>query len=170
MCRSCTRDEGRPFGVGFQERAPNHSKLLRSKAVVVSIGVKALRIHLKQVGIRESLFVSFTPAVSLAALKAMRQRTRRLNYRNRTDLSLPDIARLHNPILRGWLEYYGRFCPSALYPVFRHFNKTLVAWAMRKYRRFKGHKVRASLFLEDIPKRRPQLFVHRKRGMVGAFA
>ena len=54
MCRSCTRDEGRPFGVGFQERAPNHSKLLRSKAVVVSIGVKALRIHLKQVGIRET--------------------------------------------------------------------------------------------------------------------
>ena len=119
---------------------------------------------------RNSLFVSFTPAVSSAALKAMRQRTRRLNYRNRTDLSLPDIARLHNPILRGWLEYYGRFCPSALYPVFRHFNKTLVAWAMRKYKRFKGHKVRASLFLEDISEKRPQLFVHWKRGMVGAFA
>lgn len=77
---------------------------------------------------RNSIFVSFTPAVSPAALKAMRQRTRRLNYRNRTDLSLPDIARLHNPILRGWLEYYGRFCRSALYPVFRHFNKTLVAF------------------------------------------
>jgi RNA-directed DNA polymerase len=119
---------------------------------------------------RNSLFVSFTPAVSSAALKAMRQRTRRLNYRNRTDLSLPDIARLHNPILRGWLEYYGRFCPSALYPVFRHFNKTLVAWAMRKYKRFKGHKVRASLFLEDISEKRPQLFAHWKRGMVGAFA
>ena len=27
------RDEGRPFEVGFQEQAPNHSKLLRSKAV-----------------------------------------------------------------------------------------------------------------------------------------
>lgn len=119
---------------------------------------------------RNSLFVSFTPAVSTAALKAMRQRTRRLNYRNRTDLGLPDIARLHNPILRGWLEYYGRFCPSALYPVFRHFNKTLVAWAMRKYKRFKGHKTRASLFLEDISRQRPQLFVHWKRGMVGAFA
>jgi RNA-directed DNA polymerase len=119
---------------------------------------------------RNSLFVSFTPAVSPAALKAMRQKTRRLNYRNRTDLSLPDIARLHNPILRGWLEYYGRFCPSAMYPVFRHFNKTLVAWAMRKYKRFKGHKTRASLFLEDISRKCPQLFVHWKRGMVGAFA
>lgn len=54
---------------------------------------------------RDSLFVSFTPAVSSKALKAMRQTTRRLNYRNRTDLSLRDISRLHNPILRGWIAY-----------------------------------------------------------------
>ncbi|WP_459947862.1 group II intron maturase-specific domain-containing protein [Desulfocastanea catecholica] len=37
----------------------------------------------------------------------------------------------YNPVLRGWLTYYGHFYRSALYPVFRHFNKTLVAWAMR---------------------------------------
>ena len=119
---------------------------------------------------RNSLFVSFTPAVSSAALTAMRQKTRRLNFRNRTSLSLEDIAQLHNPVLRGWMEYYGRYCPSAMYPVFRHFNKTLVAWAMRKYRRLKGHKTRASLLLEGISQRQPHLFVHWQRGMVGAFA
>ena len=73
-------------------------------------------------------------------------------------------------MLRGWIGYYGRFCPSALYPVLRHFNKTLVAWAMRKYRRLKGHKTRASLWLEGISERQPGLFVHWQRGMVGAFA
>ena len=119
---------------------------------------------------RDSLFVSFTPAVSAKALKSMRQTTRRLNDRNRTDLSLRDISRLHNPVLRGWIAYYGRFCPSALYPVFRHFNRTLVAWAMRNYRRLKGHKTRASLFLENIAKKQPHLFVHWQRGTVGAFA
>jgi hypothetical protein len=31
------RDEGRPFGVGFQKQASNHFKRLRPKAVVVSI-------------------------------------------------------------------------------------------------------------------------------------
>src|ERR1039458_3522154 len=36
-----TRHEGRPLGIGFQEQISNHSKLLRSKAVVVSVGVKA---------------------------------------------------------------------------------------------------------------------------------
>jgi len=119
---------------------------------------------------RNSLFVSFTPAVSSAALTAMRQKTRRFNYRNRTNLSLEDIARLHNPILKGWMEYFGRYSPSAMSPVLRHFNKTLVAWAMRKYRRLKGHKTRASLFIESISKRQPHLFVHWQRGMVGPFA
>jgi RNA-directed DNA polymerase len=119
---------------------------------------------------RNSMFVSFTPAVSAAAVKAMRQTTRKLNYRNRTELSLADISRRHNPVLRGWLEYYGRFCPSAMYPVLRHFNTTLVSWAMRKYRRLKRHKTRASLFIEGIAKRQPHLFVHWQRGMGGAFA
>lgn len=119
---------------------------------------------------RNSLFVSFTPAVSNAALKSMRQTTRKLNYRNRTELSLTDIARLHNPLLRGWLEYYGRYCRSAMYPVLRHFNKTLVAWAMKKYRRLKNHKTRASRFLEQLSESRPHLFVHWQKGMAGAFA
>lgn len=119
---------------------------------------------------RDSMFVSFTPAVSTEALKSMRQMTRKLDYRNRTELSLADISKLHNPILRGWLEYYGRFRPSAMYPVLRHFNQTLVAWVMRKYKRLKNHKTRASLFLQGIAERQPHLFVHWQRGMVGAFA
>jgi len=119
---------------------------------------------------RNSLFVSFTPAVSSKALKSMRENTRRMNFRNRTELSLQDISRLYNPVLRGWIAYYGRFYPSAMYPVFRHFNRTLVAWAMRKYKRLKGHKVRASLFLENVAETQPHLFVHWQNGTLGAFA
>jgi hypothetical protein len=36
------------------------------------------------------MFVSFTPAVSKKAVKAMQEKTRKLNYRNRTELSLED--------------------------------------------------------------------------------
>jgi len=115
-------------------------------------------------------FVSFTPAVSSKALSAMRQATRISNLRNRTDLSLQQIAQMHNPVLRGWLEYYGRFYRSAIHPVLRHFNKTLVAWAMRKFKRFRGHKTRTCQFLIGMAKRQPHLFVHWQRGMVGAFA
>jgi RNA-directed DNA polymerase len=116
------------------------------------------------------LFMSFTAAVSSAALTAMRQTIRRTNLRNRTDLSLQDIASQCNPILRGWLEYYGKFQPSALHPMLRHFNMTLVVWAMRKYKRFKRRKSRAFDFLVDLSRKCPELFAHWKRGMVGAFA
>jgi hypothetical protein len=116
------------------------------------------------------LFVSFTPAVSPKALSAMRQATRISNLRNRTDLNLQQIAQMYNPVLRGWLEYYGRFNRSAMYPVLRHFNKTLVAWAMRKFKRFQGHKTRTCQFLIGMAKRQPHLFIHWQRGMVGAFA
>lgn len=96
--------------------------------------------------------MSFTPAVSNKSIRAMWETTRKLNYRNRTELSLADMSRLHNQILRGWLAYYGRFCRSAIYPVFRHFNKTLVAWAMKKCRRLTRHKIRQVCFLSMFPR------------------
>jgi len=118
---------------------------------------------------RNRVFVSFSPAVSASAAKSMRQTTRRWNFRNRTDLSLADISQLYNPVLRGWLAYYGRFCPSAMYAVFRHFNKTLVAWAKRKYLRLRRHTGQAARLLIDISRRQPYLFVHWQQRMVGVF-
>ncbi len=119
---------------------------------------------------RNSIFVSFTPAVSNVALKSMRSYVRKSNIRNRADLSLGVIAYRFNPVLDGWLNYYGRYQPSAMYPVLRHFNKTLVAWARRKYKRLRRHKTRASVFMERISVRSPNVFAHWRRGMVGAFA
>lgn len=117
-----------------------------------------------------SIFVNFTPAVAPAALSHMRQTTRKWNFRNRSDLKLEDISRMYNPILRGWMQYYGRFCPSALSPVFRHFDKTLEAWAQRKFKRLRKHTTRAGRFIEDIAKRQPELFVHWQRKMANALA
>jgi RNA-directed DNA polymerase len=119
---------------------------------------------------QNKMFVSFTPAVSKAAQKSMRAKTRAKGLRNRTDLSLKEIAIMYNPVLRGWIEYYGRYCRSELGSVLRHFNKTLVAWARAKYKKFKGHKTRAGIFMQEIAKREPQLFIHWKLGMVGSFS
>lgn len=119
---------------------------------------------------RNSIFVNFTPAVSASALKAMSAKIRQDGIRNRTELSLQDIARWYNPILQGWLNYYGKYYPSALYRMLRCFNRALIAWVMRKYKRLKGHKTRAIKFLEKIAEEKPNLFAHWKKGMVGAFA
>jgi RNA-directed DNA polymerase len=119
---------------------------------------------------RNSLFVNFTPAVSKAALKSMRAETREGGLRNRTDLELQDIANIYNPILRGWIGYYGRYCPSALGPVLGHFNLSLRAWAMYKYKKLRGRKTKATHFLQGIAEREPQLFVHWRKDMALRFA
>ena len=113
----------------------------------------------------------FTPAVSPSALKAMRATIRDLNIRRQTQVSLADIARKLNPLLRGWIAYYGRYTPSALYPLFRYVNLTLLAWARRKFKRYKEHKVRAAHFLERLARTCPALFVHwQQHGRSGGFA
>jgi RNA-directed DNA polymerase len=117
-----------------------------------------------------TMFCGFNPAVSVSALKAMRAAIRDLNLRRQTQLTLQDLARQLNPLLRGWIDYYGRFAPSALAPLLRYVNQTLLAWAMRKFKRFKAHKIRASQFLQQLAASRPGLFVHWQRGMVGTFA
>ena len=117
-----------------------------------------------------SLFGGFNPAVSSSAMKAMREPIRDLNLRRQTQLSLQDIAQQLNPLLRGWIAYYGRYAPSALYPVLRYVNQTLVAWAMRKFKRFKRHKVPASQFLQRLATEYVDLFVHWRIGMTGVFA
>jgi RNA-directed DNA polymerase len=116
------------------------------------------------------LLCGFTPAVSSSALKTMRATIRDLDLRRRTQTSLVDIAQQVNPLLRGWIGYYGRYTPSALYPMLRYVNQTLLAWAIRKYKRFKAHKIRASHFLQRLVREQRSLFVHWQIGMQGTFA
>lgn len=115
-------------------------------------------------------FMSFLPAVSKSALNDMRTTTRERKFWRRSDWELEDIARIFNPVLNGWLNYYGCFNKSSLYPMVRHFNKTLVAFMMRKYKKLKGRKTKAAKVLEKISKNKPHLFAHWKRGMTGSFA
>ncbi|UCF37405.1 MAG: group II intron reverse transcriptase/maturase [Acidobacteriota bacterium] len=105
-------------------------------------------------------FINFSPAVSNEAAKKMRQTMRSWRIHLRSDKAIDDLARMWNPVLRGWIQYYGRFYPSALYAVFRHFNGLLVRWAMRKYKRLRGHRRRAEYWLGGIARREPRLFAH----------
>ena len=99
----------------------------------------------------------------------MRATVRDLNLRRQTQLSLQDIARQLNPLVRGWIEYYGRYAPSALSPLLQYVNQTLVAWAVRKFKRFKGYRTGAGQFLGRLASERPDLFAHWRLGMTGTF-
>ena len=116
------------------------------------------------------LFCNFTPAISSSALKTLRSKIRDLDFHRQTQLSLTDISRRLNPLLRGWVAYYGRFTPSALEPLFRYVNLTLKSWVQRKYKRFRTHKRQTSQYLNELVQRKPGLFIHWRSGRTNAFA
>jgi len=117
-----------------------------------------------------SLFCGFAPAVSPSALKSMRSTVRDLDIARQTHRSLEDVAQELNPLIQGWIGYYGRYAPSQLEPMLRHVNLTLRRWVMRKFKRYARRKVAAGVLLERMAETCPELFAHWRIGMVGAFA
>lgn len=109
---------------------------------------------------RGQYFVNFTPAVSRQAATKIRREMKRWRLHLRSDAALDDLARLWNPVLRGWINYYGRFCQSALRPVFRQFNHSLTRWAMRKFKRLRHRPRQAQYWLGRVARREPRMFAH----------
>lgn len=104
--------------------------------------------------------VSFSPAASDKALKIIRQTDRGWSLHERSDKALDDLARMFNVHIRGWINYYGRFYPSALYPTLRHIDVSLARWANRKFKSMCRHRRRAVQWLERIARRQTGLFAH----------
>lgn len=105
-------------------------------------------------------FVNFSPGISAKAGKRIRQEIRSWKLPARSDKALGDLARMFDPHIRGWVNYYGVFYKSALYPTLRHLDRKLVLWATRKYKRLRGHRRRAAHWLERIAREKPGLFAH----------
>ncbi|WP_310016211.1 group II intron maturase-specific domain-containing protein [Brucella pseudogrignonensis] len=85
-----------------------------------------------------------------------------LNIPRQTPGALAEIAKQLNPLLRGWIAYYGRYSRSALSTLADYVNQKLRAWIRRKFKRFQSHKTRASLFLRKLAHGNPGLFEHWK--------
>jgi RNA-directed DNA polymerase len=104
-------------------------------------------------------FTGFLPAISPEALKAKSVELRRMRIHRRTDLSLDDLARWLNPLVSGWINYYGRFYRTALDPLLKRVNAYLRRWAGRKYKRLRTDK-RYRRWLAGLLARQPGLFTH----------
>ena len=90
--------------------------------------------------------------------KGLQIRAWHLNRRTGTDLS--GVAEDINPQVRGWINYYGAFYRSELYPLVRRIDEHLVRWAMQKFKRFRGKPWRAWDWLAKIRQLAPKLFAH----------
>jgi RNA-directed DNA polymerase len=105
-------------------------------------------------------WTSFLPGVSAAAVKRMRRTIREWRLPRQTSVGLHELARRYNARLRGWLNYYGHFYKSAMQQVFDHFDRSLLRWARRKYRKFASNPRRALAWLKKMVSRHPRLFIH----------
>ena len=78
--------------------------------------------------------------MSTEALKAKSDRLRRMRIHRRTDLTLDDLASWLNPIVAGWMNYYGRFYRTEMDPLLKRVNTYMRRWAGRKYKRLRTLK------------------------------
>jgi RNA-directed DNA polymerase len=106
-------------------------------------------------------FTVFTPAISAAALKRISREVRAWRLHRSTGHTLGDLAEAINPIVRGWMQYYGAFRRSRLYPLLRRINTYLMRWARGKYKRLRGTRT-FSRWWAGLCKREPDLFAHWK--------
>lgn len=105
------------------------------------------------------VFTGFVPAISKDALNRASGVVRRWRLHRLVSLTLAELARIINPIVRGWMQYYGRFYRSALYPLLKRINTYLVRWLRNKYKRLKRYKKAAAAWWRVVHQH-PRLFAH----------
>jgi RNA-directed DNA polymerase len=109
-------------------------------------------------------FINFSPGVSNKSAKAIRDTIRSWKLQRRSGAAIEDLAREYNPIIRGWLQYYGRYYRTALYPTMHELDRDLALWAKRKYKTLRRHLRRAKHWIARIKRRVPALFAHWQMG------
>lgn len=99
------------------------------------------------------------------SVKAIRTEIRSWTLHLRSGKRIEDLSRMFNPIIRGWLQYYGSFYRPVLYPPMRQLDRSLARWADRKYKKLRRHLRRATHWVARISRRDPKLWAHRQMGV-----
>ena len=105
-------------------------------------------------------FTSFLPAASEVAMKRMRQAVRGWRLTRQTHVTLAEIAKLYNPVIQGWWNYYGAFYQKAMQAIFQHIDRALGRWVRRKFKTLSGRKRRSAAWLGKMREAYPRLFCH----------
>ncbi len=107
---------------------------------------------------------NFIAAVSKKAVNAMREEIRSWRVKRHSGSDIKMLSDRYNAVLRGWFNYYGRYCGSAMRVIAEYFNETLARWARFKYLKLRNSKKRSLDWLKVIARKQPGLFVHWKQG------
>ena len=105
-------------------------------------------------------FVSMSPGPSKQSVKKMQTTIRNWKLGSLVHFPLEDIAKELNPIIRGWINYYGVYAKPVLYKLLEHINEHIARWLQRKYGKLAKHKTRAHKILKKMMRQNRKLFVH----------
>lgn len=103
---------------------------------------------------------NFIASASQKACKNIRDKIKELKLHKMSGSSITIIAKLINPIVRGWINYFGKYNASALKYTIKCIESRIVRWAMNKYKHFRGRRQRAEKWLSELRNREPKLFAH----------
>lgn len=112
-------------------------------------------------------FVAFLPAISTKAANEIRKSIREWRMATtRSNQELEDLARLVNPVVSGWMNYYGRYYRSKCVQVLRCLNEALAAWVRKKYTRFRRRERASMHWLGRLARRDTNLFILWRLGVI----
>ena len=117
---------------------------------------RPIRMKLKRGG----SFLQFDCIMSRKSKVRITQELRKMNFHNKTQRTIQDLAILLNPKIRGWLNYYGKINRRCMLPVFYYLHHRTIKRVQNKYKRFKRNKVKAVRWLRWVYKSYPNLFYH----------
>ncbi len=107
--------------------------------------------------------LNFLPAVSQRAKKEMRGTVRAWRLKWCVEKTPEDLSKMFNPIIRGWVNYYGKYYKSALFPLSNHIDLHLAAWLMNKYKHYRRKPRKAMHKLGKLARKSTYLFAHWKQ-------
>jgi RNA-directed DNA polymerase len=144
-------------------RATRHCKDSNRRAEFASTSFTFLgytfRPRESKSGKNGTIFTSFQPAISPVALKDKSQQVRRLRIHRHTTTNLEELAKWINPIVRGWMNYYGEFNRCEMYSLLQRVNTYLMRWARKKFKRLRAYK-RFKAWWQGLIEREPEMFDH----------
>lgn len=114
----------------------------------------------------KGLFLGFDCAISISSRKRIADKLEELEIEKMTFKSVVGIAQKLNPMIRGWIQYYGKYRISSLHKVFRLLNQRLVRWARKRYKRYKTSLKRAYKWLARVQEQYAYLFYHWQLGFI----
>ena len=115
----------------------------------------------KQTG---KLFLGFDCAISISSKKRIADKLEELEIDRLNFRSIVGVALYLEPLIRGWINYYGKFRITELNPIFLLLRQRLVWWARKRYKRYKTNMNKAYRWMDRVKKQFPNLFYQWRYG------